>query len=372
MASKPWLNIKRKQWMMKYRPDPAGKWVRVVLCKHPLPFPPSKPPKKPPQEALDRAQEFAEIEYRAKHGLGAAPPRARGLAGYMTAYLEAFRATHDAGSTKQLERHIRHFGAFATARGIAAVQGVTKALCRDYLEARAREVSAGTLRTERGYLRPIWTRAVDDGLIPANPWAGVPIPGKVVTSKPTFWSGEQVTAIARACARPWQSDLVLVLANTGIRISAALAMRWAWIDWPKGSITVPREHSKSGKPYTVAMTRVARDVLQRRQGESKGDLVFPNPHRGGGVVPYDSARDAIDRAIRKAKVPHGTPHDLRHSYARALALSGMPLNVVQAQLGHAALAMTQKYVDVTDQEASRFVEDWGIGEETSGSSDTSA
>lgn len=280
----------------------------------------------------------------------------------MAKYLDAFRATHDAGSTKQAARHVRTFRGFAEQRGITNLQGVTRSVCRDYLEARAAKVSPATLRTERGYLQPIWTRAVEDGLVAVNPWAGVKVPGKVVPSRPTFWSGDQVRAIAAACARPWQKDLVLLLANTGIRISAALAIRWGWIDWERGTITIPRDHSKSGKPYTVALARVARDVLQRRRTEGTGDLVFPNP-RGGGVISYDAARDAINRAIKKAQVPHGTPHDLRHSYARALALSGMPLNVVQAQLGHAALAMTQKYVDVTEKEAARFVENWGIGDD---------
>lgn len=364
MASKPYPDCRggRGVWKMKYRPDPTGRWVTVTLCKDPRLLS-VRPPKNPPQEAIDKARDFAEIEYRARYGLGVAPKRAKGLAGFVEAYLAAFRSGHDAGSIRQAERHAGAFLAFLEGRGITTVQGVDKAACRDFLESRAAEgIKPSTLRTIKGYLSPIWSRAVEDGLIPANPWQFAKAPGKVVQPKATFWTSEEVAKIAGACHKPWQSDLVLVLANTGLRISAALALSWKWIDFARGTISVPAEHSKSGRPYAVAMSRVARDVLSRRAAAADDPaLVFPNPLRGG-TISYDTAQQAIERAIIKGGVPHGTPHDLRHTYGRALVDSGVPINVVQAQLGHATLTQTQRYVEVAEDVAARHVEDFGIGE----------
>lgn len=372
MASRPFLDKRRKCWVCKYKPSPDGPWVRVILCKHPEPYPPSKPPRKPPQLALERAAEFAEIEYRAKHGLQPAPQRETELAAYLARYIETFEASHDQGSTRQLRRHARNFQSFCEARGVHQVQSVARAHCRDYLEARVKKVSPSSLVTERGYLRPIWTRAVDDGLVAANPWSGVKVPGTVVHRPPTFWTSEQIKMIAEACSKAWQRDLVLVLANTGLRICAALAIEWNWIDWDQGTIVVPRESSKSGKPYTVAMTRLAQEVLRRRydalptwltrRPNAVGrSLVFPNP-KTDGLFSYDCARAAIGKAIKQAGVPQGTIHSLRHSYGRALALAGVPLVVIRSQLGHASLSQTQRYIDVTEAEAARFVADWGLGE----------
>jgi hypothetical protein len=98
MASKPWFSASRGRWLMKYRPDPTGPWKIQPLGKHPEPFPPSRPPKKPPQVILDRAHEFEEIEYRAKHNLGAAPARLKGLEVYLHAYVEAYEGTRRKGS----------------------------------------------------------------------------------------------------------------------------------------------------------------------------------------------------------------------------------------------------------------------------------
>ena len=348
---------------MKYRPDPTGNWLAVTLCKHPLPWSPTKPPKKPPQEAVDRAREFAEIEYRAKHGLGAAPARAKSLAVYLDSYVESRSLSVESGSAEQLARHVKSFKSFADGKGIASLQSVKAAHCREYLEGRIKQVAHSTLKTERGYLIGAWSQAVEDGLLAVNPWANVDVPGKPTETSVTFWSSEEIRKIAGACGKEWQRDLVLVLANTGLRISTGLAMRWDWVDWGQGEIKVPLGVEDVKTAYSLSIGRVALDVLQRRNATSKGSpLVFPNPLGDGGVIPYDSARAAIARAIVRAKVRHGTCHDLRHSCARNMILAGIPVTVVQRQLGHTTLAMTMRYVSADAASSARFVADFGVGD----------
>lgn len=368
VASNPFPDKKRGVWLCKYKPDPTGEWVRVNLGKDPRLLS-ARPPKTPPQSVLDRQREFAEIEYNARHGISAAPARAKGLAGYLESYVDAFAASHKPGSVRQLRRHAARFEAFAREKGVTTVQGVTRGLCRDYLEFRIRSVAHDTLKTEMRYLMPAWTRAVDDGLMTKNPWSRLKVPGKSTRSDPVFWTSEEIGRVAAACAKSWQSDLVLFLANTGMRISTALAMRWGWVDWGRGVVTIPKEeaarHSGVKTAYGFALNRVSRDVLQKRYFAHKGGddgFVFANPYRGGGEIPYDSAREAVQRAIKRAGVPHGTPHDLRHSYARALERSGAPLSVVQSQLGHSSLATTQRYTSSSADEAARWLEDFGVGE----------
>src|ERR1017187_2602295 len=226
-------------WLMKWRPDPTGGWVRVVLGHDPRLLS-ANPPKKPPQQVLDRNGEFADAEYNAKHGTAPAAARPKGLTGYLAAYVESFAATHKAGSTRQLRRHARDFVAFAGSKGIASVQTVSRALCRDYLESRKLVVSHDTLKTEVRYLSPIWTRAVDDGLMARNPWSRIKAPGKSTKGESTVWTSAEVARIAGRCCKTWQADLVMVLANTGLRISTALAMEWGWVHWQEGADGVIR------------------------------------------------------------------------------------------------------------------------------------
>jgi integrase len=363
MASKPYFDPRRGTWRLKYKPDPEGPWVTVLLCKHPTAWDPSRPPKKPPQLALDRAHEFSEIEYRAKHGLRKAPNRAKSLAVYVDDYIKSHGVRNRKGSTKQLRRHAGTFLEFCGSKGVTTLQAVTKAICREYLESRAAVAAPSTLKTERGFLVGIFTRAnEEDNLISLNPWKGVKVPGKVEESKITFWTKEEVAAIVGACRLAWHRDLILFLVNTGIRISTVLEMRWDWIDWAAGVIEIPSgEEIKTSYKHVIG--RVARDVLQHRILVEKtgSPLVFPNP-RTDKRIPYDSARSAIDKAIARAKVRPGTPHDLRHTYARLLILAGAPVTVVQSQLGHTTLAMTMRYVKTTEDHAAPFVADFGVGE----------
>jgi integrase len=349
MASRPRFDERRGQWVIKYRPVPGGEWKIPGLGKHPGWVRGQRVPKTPPQPVKDRAAAFAEVEYRAAHGLAPAPARAKGLEAFVEDYLELYRASRRPGSVKQMERHARDFLAFAAESGVTTLQGVTRPVCRDFLERRFRAgVSHDTLRTAKGYLVGIWTRAIDDGLVAANPWAGVKPPGKPAEPEITFWSPADIARIAAACGKPWQRDFVRVLGGTGLRISTALAMEWAWIDWAHDRITIP-EGAEIKTAYVHVIAEDIRPVLERRQLEAgKSTLVFANPLRGG-VVPTDSARQAIDRAIVKAGVKRGTPHDLRHSYARNLVLAGVPITVVQRQLGHSTLAMTMRYSTADEQ-----------------------
>lgn len=358
MASKPFLDKRRGSWWMKTKPDPLKGWVKVKLGPHGSPYPPDKPPKKPPKHVVDRAAELADIEWRAKMGLATGKSKETGLAAYILAYLEIFKQNRKAGSLENLTRFTATFSVFAEGKGVRSVEGVNKKIVREYLEHRGASLSPNSLKTERGYLSPIWSQAVQDELIAANPWTLVKVTGKIAPSDPVFWTAEQVDAIVKACKRPWFGDLVLVLANTGIRISAMLAMRWDWIEWQAGIITIPREHDKGGKGYRVALSSVARDTLSRRLALSGTDLVFPSS--GGGSWSYAHVRNSFDSAVASAGVPVGTLHDLRHTFGRSLAAVA-PINVVQASLGHSSLAMTQRYTSVGGEAGVGVMKKFGVG-----------
>jgi len=364
VASNPFLDPRRGDWLMKYRPDSTGPWVRVVLGRQPGWAKGGRIPKKPPQFILDRHREFAEIEWRAKSGLAPAPPRVASLGAFLDSYLESHALSARPGSTAILRRQVDYFKAFAEERGIATVQGATKAHCRAYLDRRIATVSQATLRTERGYLVGAWTRAVEDGLIAASPWQGLALPGKPVEDSETFWTSSEIARIVAACTKPWQADFVLLLANTGLRVSSALLMRWDWVDWSAGTIRLPVDVEGVKTAYTHALNRVARAVLERRPGMARGEgLCFPRPG-GPGPVSYATTKGFFARAVGRAKVPAGTLHDLRHSYGRALAMEGVPVTVIKSQLGHSTLEMTERYCRTNEVHAARATGDFGVGEDT--------
>lgn len=360
MASKPYPDARRGTWRMKYRPRPGGPWVTVTLGHDPR-LKSSRPPEKPPADLDARAKEFADIEYRAAHGLVAATPRARPLAEYAERYKAAYVEDHDEGSLVLLRRYLDDFVAWSIRRGVTTVQAVNKAHCKDYIDHRKRDLAGTTLRTMRSYISGLFARAVDEELIVGNPWYLARV-GKGVRQKKKarFWTSEEVGRIVAACEQRWHKDIVLLLAHTGIRASAALAMRWDWIDWGEATIRVPAEHNKGGHEYEIYMSDLIHDVLFRLHAASKHDHAFVNP-KTGRPYSYHAAYESIVRAIAKARVPKGTPHDLRHTFGRWLHLAGVPQSLISSQLGHASIATTEIYTKMAPGDAIKVMRRLTIG-----------
>jgi site-specific recombinase XerD len=85
-----------------------------------------------------------------------------------------------------------------------------------------------------------------------------------------------------------------------------------------------------------------RPWLELRMAMSVGPLlcVIDGPSRGRPWA-SDSARAQLRRVAAKAGVRRRfAPHQLRHAHAVELAHEGVPLNVIQRQLGHTNLGVT--------------------------------
>jgi integrase/recombinase XerD len=69
----------------------------------------------------------------------------------------------------------------------------------------------------------------------------------------------------------------------------------------------------------------------------------------GRPLTTTSARQQLRRAAAKAGVRRRfAPHQLRHAHAVEMAREGVPLNVIQRQLGHANLGITSVYLQGID------------------------
>jgi len=120
------------------------------------------------------------------------------------------------------------------------------------------------------------------------------------------------------------------------------AMEWAWIDLDKKMLTIPAKHMKSskhekanGKPHIVPLARQALDVLRSIQPlTGHGRYVFPGARTGERPM----SDGTINAALRR--LDYGNNEHVAHGF-RAMArtmmaerLSGIPQDMVEAQLGH--------------------------------------
>jgi site-specific recombinase XerD len=167
---------------------------------------------------------------------------------------------------------------------------------------------------------------------------------------------EEIVAVMRqAGTGPYGQrlrGLIIVLWRAGLRISEALALAESDLEANRGSVLVRR--GKGGLRREVGMDEWARDQLrpwlEARVSFPIGPLfcVINGPTCGR---PWSSSqvRVALRRTALRAGVRRRfAPHQLRHAHAVEMAREGVPLNVIQRQLGHANLGVTSIYLQGID------------------------
>jgi integrase len=140
-------------------------------------------------------------------------------------------------------------------------------------------------------------------------------------------------------------DFLILSMWTGARRGSILSMRWENINFIQKTWYVPAP--KNGKPYSVQLLADALTVLKRRRTEvpSSSPFVFPSDSKTGHLMGVKRAwADFRDRVgLHDFRV-----HDLRHSHASFLAMSGASLPTIAAALGHESLQSTKRYAHLCD------------------------
>jgi integrase len=148
--------------------------------------------------------------------------------------------------------------------------------------------------------------------------------------------------------------MIVVMWRGGLRIQEALALSERDLDPHRGSILV--RHGKGGRRREVGMDEWGFEQLRpwliERERLPVGPLfcVIDGPTRGR---PWSAAGVRVEfrsLAARAGVRRRFAPHQLRHAHALELAREGVPLNIIQRQLGHANLGTTSIYLQGIDTE----------------------
>jgi site-specific recombinase XerD len=148
--------------------------------------------------------------------------------------------------------------------------------------------------------------------------------------------------------------LIVVLCRAGLRVQEALALGERDLDAQRGSLLV--RHGKGGRRREIGMDAWGWEQLSpwlaARVELPVGPLfcIIDGPTRGR---PWSSA--AVRSELRRLAAQAGVrrrfaPHQLRHAHAIELAREGVPVNIIQRQLGHTNLGTTSIYLQGIDTE----------------------
>jgi len=155
-----------------------------------------------------------------------------------------------------------------------------------------------------------------------------------------YLSDAEAKRLANACNAEFR-PLVQAALLTGCRYGELVALRARDFNADAGTLAI--SVSKSGKPRHVVLTEEGqRFFAQATAGKEGAALVFT---RGNGAAwGRSNQQRPLTEACKAANIkPAIRFHDLRHTHGSALAMKGVPMAVIAAQLGHSGTSMTEKH-----------------------------
>jgi integrase len=218
-----------------------------------------------------------------------------------------------------------------------------------YITQRLGEVSTDSVIKEVNVLKHLFGLAVEWELIPTNPAHRMggkkdnmkAAPGRVRYLQPT-----ELRAVLEACPE-WLRPIAGLLAFTGMRRGEVLGLRWLDVDLKGGRILLPQ--TKNGDGRVVWLNALASDVVESLKPGFPTDRVF------SADLTAENVSLAFLRACRRIGIADFRLHDLRHTAASWLRMSGADLQDVAAPLGHRDLRMTKRYAHLSGDHLSAAV-----------------
>ncbi|WP_229074825.1 tyrosine-type recombinase/integrase [Actinoplanes sp. DH11] len=212
-----------------------------------------------------------------------------------------------------------------------------------------------------------FTFLVTEGVVAGNPMSAVDKPRQVALS-PKPLKGEDTPELLLRTVNtaderqrdPWPERDVLVLALAlcaGLRLSEMLALRVGSVGGRDGERRI-EVSGKGGRPRVVPIdsgldAAVGRYLDSRRVRFGRVGQTAPLLVDRQGVALQRGGLQYLVRACyRRAgigdRVPRGAQlHALRHTFATRLAEDGANASEIMRLMGHASLATSQSYIEVT-------------------------
>ncbi len=171
-------------------------------------------------------------------------------------------------------------------------------------------------------------------------------PLKVPPQKFRFFTEEEYNQILEEAKKISEEfyEMVLFTLRTGVRVGELKALRWEDIDFKNQKVTIRRSivngivgSPKSNKIRIIPLAQDILEILKAKKQTPTNSYLFDSQKS------RFSLNRALKRTCRKLDLGVGSWHDLRHTFASKLSNNGVPLQVIQALLGHSDLKMTQRY-----------------------------
>lgn len=215
------------------------------------------------------------------------------------------------------------------------VASIRRQEVQKYVTSRSGRVSPYSIQKELNILKHLLRLCVEWEIIPLNPAQGVKSP-RVPAGRIRYLQPTELRALLEACPE-WLRHFAMLAVCTGMRRGEVLGLRWLDIDLVHARIMLPQ--TKNGEGRIVYLNQLAQEVLRSLWGAGQPkslEKLFPDTSPEKVSVAFKRACDSIEISDFRL-------HDLRHTAASWLRMSGADIHTVAQLLGHKDLRMAARY-----------------------------
>lgn len=225
---------------------------------------------------------------------------------------------------------------------------ITPQLIEQFKAVRVQEVSHTSVNRNLQCLKVLFNKA-----IAWNKFSGKNPMNEVALFKESFGrlrflEKDEIQTLLSNCDGYLKSVVVIAL-NTGLRKQNILKLKWRDIDFHRGIIHI--YDTKNGEKIDLPLNEISKNALIQTRRNPKSEYVFAS----SSGIPFGDIKRAFHTALRRSGIKEFTFHDLRHTFASHLVMSGIDLNTVRELLGHKTLTMTLRYSHLSPDHKQRAV-----------------
>lgn len=209
---------------------------------------------------------------------------------------------------------------------------------KDKEAVRQRKASANRILTA---LKAPLNHAYRAGRVPSDdPWRRVAPFKRADAPKVRYLSADESRRLLNACNEDFR-PVVRAALLTGCRYGELIVLKVSDFDPDNGSVYLAAP--KGGRPRHVPLTNEGRKWFEQWTAGKPGDALILTRPDGEAWGRSHQTRRMVGACKAARIIPPISFHDLRHSYASALASAGVPLAMIADALGHADTRMTSRH-----------------------------
>ena len=164
-----------------------------------------------------------------------------------------------------------------------------------------------------------------------------------------YLTNEEFQRLLDYCA-PHLKPIVLVAVHSGMRKGEILKLKWEQVDIRHNFILLDK--TKNGERREIPINGTLKELFASMPGSLESEYVFVD--KDGN--PYGDIKRSFHTALKKAGIRDFHFHDLRHTFASHLVMTGVDLTSVKELLGHKSLTMTLRYAHLAPGHTRKAVE----------------